>query len=381
MNDIIKTIPIYPVEIDTIYVDKRVKNTTIVHNVQSNIKKYACYQNTKWIEIDDYHDIIRKFPPKPETFLDDKKTILIYPEQGKHFHHCPGSDGVLCCRYFVFDFGMNCPYDCDYCYLQSYLSSSLITVAGNLDELLESAGSKVKENPGIRWRIGTGEYMDSLALDFLTDSASIVARYFADIENCTMEFKTKSTHIHNLLEQNIQRNSVLSWSLNTEYLINSVESMTPSLNDRLSAALFAVKSGFRVGFHFDPLIFYENWENDYTQLITKLAETIPSEKICWISIGTFRYSQGLKEFLRVKKWNEFITKGEMLYYPDKKFRYYYPLRKKMYKKMYQEITNQFKDVPLYLCMESRSIWKDVFGYTPEGPAELDRKFHARLDTT
>ena len=47
-----------------------------------------------------------------------KKKLYLAKHKGEFLKKCPGSEGQVCCNYFVINFASNCPMDCSYCYLQ-----------------------------------------------------------------------------------------------------------------------------------------------------------------------------------------------------------------------------------------------------------------------
>jgi len=355
--------------VEQIFIDKSLLNSRIYKNIVNN-------SSGSITEIDDYKSFIREIQNDIHQRF-DKKTLLLYPEKGQFLHACPGSDGVVCCRYFVLDFGMNCPYDCQYCYLQTYSKIPILTIAGNIEELLIQLKNKILEFPDIHWRIGTGEYTDSLALDNLTGIGQILVEFFSLLPNATLELKTKSVEINSLLNLTHNGNTVISWSLNPDYIVNEVELHCSSLDQRFSAAKKVIESGYQVAFHFDPVFYYEQWEPDYKALVDRLFAEIPHNKIRWISLGTFRYSPGLKEKLRLRHPDEFITKSEMILASDNKFRYIAPKRAKMYKYLSGLILKHHPEMMLYLCMETQTTWKRVFSQNMAGPNHLDQAFEKR----
>lgn len=362
--------------LDQIYIDKSVRNSFISNNIINRISQHKIYKDTRIVEIDDYKSLIHQI----QNDLDhkfDRKSLLIYPEMGQFMHPCPGSDGVICCRYYVLDFGMNCPYDCQYCYLQTYAKIPILTIAGNIEELLIHLKEKIISFPDIHWRIGTGEYTDSLALDALTGIGKMLVEFFSNIPNATLELKTKSVEIESLLNLDHREKTVISWSLNPEYIVNHVEYYCSSLDQRFEAARRVIESGYQVAFHFDPVFYYEGWETDYLNLIDRLFAEIPRNKIRWISMGTFRYSPGLKEKLRLKYPDEFITRAEMILAPDNKYRYIAPIRTKIYRLLSESILKHDPEMMLYLCMETRANWKRVFQQNLAGPSFLDQAFEKR----
>ena len=60
----------------------------------------------------------------------------------------------------------------------------------------------------------------------------------------------------------------------------------------------------------------------------------------------------------------------MVLCPDRKLRYFQPLRVGMYRKMLRWIRSASPTVFVYLCMESKEVWQQVFGFAPSCEKEL-----------
>ena len=65
-----------------------------------------------------------------------------------------------------------------------------------------------------------------------------------------------------------------------------------------------------------------------------------------------------------------LLAAEQLLNPDGKLRYFQPLRITIYRKMLGWIRRIAPTVKVYLCMESRHVWEQVFGYAPSCEKEL-----------
>ncbi|MDH3444279.1 MAG: radical SAM protein, partial [Deltaproteobacteria bacterium] len=66
-----------------------------------------------------------------------KKRLFVATHKGEFLKKCPGSDGQVCCNYYVINFASNCSMDCCYCYLQEYLSDNpALKVFSNTGDLL-----------------------------------------------------------------------------------------------------------------------------------------------------------------------------------------------------------------------------------------------------
>ncbi len=310
---------------------------------------------------------------------DSKEVLILTGFKGRFFQLCPGSPGMICCRYLVLNTCFNCLYNCSYCYLNSYLNSFGIVQFTNFGKALEEIDEfRRKMDPNRIYRIGTGEFTDSLMMDEITGIGKRLIHHTSTMSNIMIELKTKSHNIDHLLDIPDKGNAVLAWSLNTERNIERYEENTSCLDERINAARKAVQSGYYTAFHFDPIIVYTGWKDDYLNLLARLFDEVDPEKIAWISLGCFRYSPGFKDCIRDKFPREDLTSGEMFPGSDGKVRYIKSKRREIYKTMVSYIKERAGRTVVYLCMESADVWEDVFGRRYESSEMLERDISDRL---
>ena len=311
--------------------------------------------------------------------VDEGKEILFLTTQrGRFFKKCPGTKGQVCCNYYVVNFATNCHLDCSYCILQGYLENNpFITFFVNTGDLLDEL-SREFSDAGRLYRVGTGEFTDSLAMDELTDFSKIVVPFFAKQPNATLELKTKSDCIDNLLELDHQGRTSVAWSVNTPGMIASEEPKTASLNERLRAASHCQEAGYQIGFHFDPIFYSPGWETEYHQVVERLFEAVDPVNISWISLGGFRFAPELKPIIRRRFPDSRILFGEFVRCKDDKMRYFKQQRLEIYRSMLKKIKNYGRHIPVYLCMDSPQVWKQVYGWTPHCDQDLSHIFDRRL---
>jgi spore photoproduct lyase len=282
-----------------------------------------------------------------------KPLIFIIKENWDFLKPCPCTKEHLSCGYWIFNLGFGCPYDCSYCFLQQYTNFPGIILPANLEDFFEKFDNFIKKltKP---IRIGTGEFCDSLALDHLTEYSKRLIPYFAN-KNIFFELKTKSANIANLATIRPPKNIVISWSLNPAEIIESEEKATANLEERLDAAVKLQNIGYRIAFHFDPIIHLSGWQNLYRDLIDKIYTKI-NPPFSWISLGTLRSHRELKTIVELRFPKSSIFYGELFLGEDKKLRYPLFLRKEIYTHMIKWIRNYDLKTPVYLCMENKEIW-------------------------
>jgi spore photoproduct lyase len=348
--------------------------------VESGAEESAIYRNLK-----------RAFPQVPfiaadrleadassiasrDGFGDAKRRLLLARHRGEFLKKCPGSDGQVCCNYFVINFASNCPMDCSYCYLQEYLADNpALKVFSNVDDLVREADDLLSRHRKFLFRIGTGEITDSLALDPYIGFCAEVVPFFAEQPNVLLELKTKSDCVDGLLGLDPKERVVVSWSMNPQRVIDADERDTASLEERLAAARRCQAAGYKLGFHFDPIVEYAGWEEDYRDMVERLFAAVDYRRIAWISMGVLRTTPGLKRAMRARFPASRLPAGEQILCPDGKLRYFQPLRVAMYRKMLGWIRAASPTVFVYLCMESKEVWEQVFGFAPSCEKELGNR--------
>lgn len=328
-----------------IIVEKEVEKSYLVERVK---EKYPQIN----LEIIDYYSLfLKNYKLTPYNL---KQPILfIVKERWDFIKPCPCTKAHLGCGYWIFNLGFGCPFDCSYCYLQQYQNFPGIILPSNLEDFFRKFEDFLKK---IRKpiRIGTGEFCDSLALDDLTLYSQKLINFFAS-KPVLLELKTKSKKIENLLKIKPSKNIIISWSLTPQRIIDSEERATSSLQERLNSAKVIQEYGYKIAFHFDPIIYYSEWEEDYKELIDKLYSQV-NPPFAWISLGTLRFNRELKSIIERRFPQSKIVYGELFIGEDKKLRYPEFMRIKIYKKMVGWIRKFDKKTPVYLCMESDKIW-------------------------
>jgi spore photoproduct lyase len=295
-----------------------------------------------------------------------KSTLLLAVQKGPFWRPCPGTRDYICCGYQVLQVTLNCPMDCTYCVLQGYVNVPAITIFVNVEDLLTELDTRWAASPERVWRLGTGEFGDSLALDDLMGLNERLMPRFAGQSRAVLEIKSKRPAPEPLLALGPNPQVIFAWSLNPPKIIAGEEKLTASLELRLKAAARAAAAGFRVAFHFDPLIYFPDWEEAYRRTVERLGDSVPPQAIAWISLGGLRFLPPMRRLILRRFPASRIASQEMVLAPDGKFRYFRTLRVEMYARLREWLTRVAPDALLYLCMESPRVWQEVFGFTPEG---------------
>ena len=355
--------------IENIYIENNSTKSIITKNIISSSKNY------KITYIDSSKEILSEILKLPDPISKGEKTLLITENKGSFLKKCPGTKRMICCNYYFLNFATNCPLDCSYCIMQEYLCNNpVLKIFSNVEDMLSETESFLEANRNKYFRIGTGELTDSLALDNITGFSKIIVPFFASKQNVILELKTKTDCIENLMYLDHGGKTVIAWSLNPQKIIDGEELYSASLEQRMESAARCQGKGYKIAFHFDPIILYEGWETDYNGIVKKIFNAIDSKSILWISLGGLRFSPQLKPIISERFAQNNILYGEMVLCPDNKMRYFKPMRVDAFKKMVDYIKKYDNDIPIYLCMEDQDVWKKVFGAIPNGIRNLNNIF-------
>ena len=282
-----------------------------------------------------------------------------------------GSPEFACCGYLVLTLASNCPMDCSYCFLQEYLADNpAFQVYANFTDSFDELDRLIANARGRIFRVGTAELADSLAFDSLTSISRDLVEFFASRENLTLELKTKTDEIENLLGLDPRGRVLVSWTLSPDAVYRSSERLTAPPSARIAAARAVLDAGYRVAFHLDPLIAYPGAERDYALLIEQLLDTISPKRISFISMGGLRMTPGLRGAARSRFPGDPMLCGEDVLASDGRFRTFTPLRLSLYRTLADRFRTAGAGIPAYLCMEAASVHENIFGAPPGRPATI-----------
>ena len=295
--------------------------------------------------------------------------LILTRHQGGFIKKCPGTKGYICCGLQIIHLGLGCRLDCTYCILQGYLDTEALVIFGNFEDALVELKRELADPDSERRRFCTGEFTDSLLLESHTSYGRKLVELFSTAQGRVLELKTKTINIDGLLDADHGGRSIISFSVNAPAVSRTEESKATPLEARLRAASRAAAAGYRVGFHFDPLIRHQGWEDGYAQTVDRIYEAVEPGQIAWISLGAFRYLPGLKKIVRRRHRFSRIMDEEFVLAGDGKMRYIRPMRVEMYCRMVEYIRRADPEACIYMCMESPRVWREVFGRDP-GPDGL-----------
>ena len=327
-------------------------------------EKYQHKQLGKAImkRIQEHYDSLKKKPNSytnfPKYDNSRKYSFTLIQKEGFGLGACPvASEGTRCCNLLTLDAVESCGFDCSYCSIQSFYNQDKV----GFDKDFASKLEKLELDPNQTYHIGTGQSSDSLMWGNREGILDALFAFALKYPNVILEFKTKSDNIKYFLENEVPNNIIVTWSLNTPIIIENEEHLTATLQERINAARTLADKGVLVGFHFHPIVVYENYLEDYAKIYQKLLDTFSSDEVVLISFGTLTFIKPVIQKLRARQ-----MKSKILQMPfdtiNGKYSYDLQTKKEMFKHAYEAFKPWNGKVYFYMCMEAHSLWKEVFGY-------------------
>ncbi|MFB0524254.1 MAG: radical SAM protein [Phycisphaerae bacterium] len=297
--------------------------------------------------------------PLEQAFLTGKRILMIGQTSSfvGYFDGQLGSN-VRCRPYYkLVPVSNGCPYYCTYCYLAFVYRkyAPFIKININYDTMFKQI-RKTLSHCRCKVSFNMGEMLDSLALDHVTNLTTMLIPFFCSLSRGFLMLLTKSNNIGNLLAVKPNKQTVLSWSLNSDEIIKTHELGTASLDERIRAAKLCQDHGYRIRLRIDPGILHPNWQAGYSDLIRETLTVIKPENI---TLGMLRLLPGHPR-LAIKAYGSRARKlcshNFIKGASDGKLRYPPKQRVEFYTFLIDTIRSFDKNVSISLCRETPEIW-------------------------
>lgn len=219
---------------------------------------------------------------------------------------------VVCPHFMELACVYGCPYNCSYCYLKGTFrffqrDNGRIPVKIKKEKDIVRAIRTfltLKLSPTV---LNTGELADSLATEGKVFYGKAFSEYIMPFFKNTKHkvlFLSKGTNVKNFLENDWQKNAVLSWSLNAYPVAERWEKLAPHPRDRIEAARQVAEAGYEVRVRIDPMVAVEGFEEHYQKLVDDLLEAVTPERI---TLGCLRGLPATIARAKDKSWLQHLT--------------------------------------------------------------------------
>lgn len=230
------------------------------------------------------------FNPKAQNFrLQKRRPALILAK--KHdglVLNAPQEYAVGGTDNYYFSHMLNCVYDCRYCFLQGMYRSAHHVLFVNYEAFECAIDHALRHADGGETWFFSGYDCDSLALEPVSRFAAHFIPFFAARPNAYLELRTKSTQIRTLLYEEPIPNVVVAFSFTPEATSRALEHKVSAVHKRIQAMVLLQRAGWNVGLRLDPLIYQEDYQQQYAQLLSGLFSALDAERLHSVSLGVFR---------------------------------------------------------------------------------------------
>jgi spore photoproduct lyase len=287
---------------------------------------------------------------------------------------CPvASEKTVCCNLRTIDAVENCVFGCSYCAVQTFYTDRIV-----FDDRLAEKLRAIPVEPNRFYHFGTGQASDSLAWGNKHGLLDALFEFAGSHPNVLLELKTKSDNVRPLIEREVPGNAVCSWSLNTPVVVENEEHFTASTRRRLGAARAAADHGVRVAFHFHPMVYYDAWRSDYSELARAVMDRFEAWEVAFISFGAVTLIKPVIRKIRERGAPTRVHQMDLVADPHGKLTCPDDVKVRMFSAMWSTFEPWRRDVFFYLCMEKASIWERSFGFAYESNEEFEADFGARV---
>lgn len=318
---------------------------------QSILKRF---KNVPVQKIDDLEMIFNRVK-KPYLQKRDQLQLFLGQKKGQLVKETPAAYGLSGEPHYYFIHSYNCIYECQYCYLQGYFNSPDIVLFLNYEDIAKEIERITKERTQAgaeRVWFHSGEYSDSLALSHITGELPYLHKVFSSLPKATLELRTKSANIKELLELPPLPNFITSFSLSSARHSKEYDLKTAPLKTRIKMISQLAQKGHPIGLHLDPIIYTDTFVEDMTELIELLFSNVSPDQISYISLGVVRFTKDVYHQVQQNYPESSLLASEFSKSFDQKIRYPRPMRLWMLHKVKDMLMKAgMGEEKIYLCME------------------------------
>ena len=284
-----KTLPLY-LPYSHIYIEEELLGGEEAEAILRKFPKAKC------IPIRHYKDLFNRRKQNRALQEKSRKLILAKKEGQRIYPGAPVCQSFSESTFYYASLLMNCPFHCEYCYLQGMYPSANLVLFLNVEDYFSDCQRLIKEKGSLYLCISYDT--DLLALEELYPFVERFARFLEKEPNLRIEVRTKAggeSLFRRLLKMQLSKDAkkrlIFAFTLSPEKIVSEAEHGTAGLKGRLKAIKMAVEEGFTLRLCFDPMLYHADWERLYTKLLETVFREIPMEKLYDVSVGSFRISE------------------------------------------------------------------------------------------
>lgn len=252
-------------------------------------------------------DILRRFPDVPRVNIRNYKDIFNRPRQDARWQArhpalilalqqgpfiLPGPEvcqSFDAGAFFYSSLLLNCPFDCEYCFLQGMYPSKYTVAFVNTGDYVRAIREEAARHASMLLALSYDT--DLPAFESVFPYVRILSESLRDLPGLALEFRTKSAVTSIYKDLPPSDNLVFAFSLSPRGIAGRFENGAPGTEARLKAAEAAIAAGHRIRLCFDP-VFIGGIDNPvYTDFYAEVFSRLPADRVRDISHGFFRMNR------------------------------------------------------------------------------------------
>ena len=246
------------------------------------------YKDIPKITIENHNNIEEMRKKSNSEFADMKKNLIIGIRKTHKF-----TENHKTSDFLVPYTSSGCTAMCMYCYLVcNYNKCAYLRLFVNREQMLEKI-IKVAQKSERELTFEIGSNSDLILENMITGNLIWTIENFANTKKGFLTLPTKFDMVDSILPLDHKGKIIIRMSVNPSEIINKVEFGTSRLNGRIEAINTLAEAGYKIGILIAPVIFVENWQELYSNLIkelsVKLSDKVKRQAFFEIIFMTYSY--------------------------------------------------------------------------------------------
>lgn len=265
-----------------IYFEKGIENYELGKQLMEK------YKEVPKIEIENHNNIEEMRNKQNKEFANMKRNLIIGIRKTHKFVENHKTSDFL-----VPYTSSGCTASCLYCYLVcNYNKCAYLRLFVNREQMLEKIiKTAEKSDKNLNFEIGSNS--DLILENSITNNLVWTIDNFKNTSKGTLTFPTKFDMVDDILNLDHRGKIIIRMSVNPEFIINRVELGTSRLEDRIEAINKLKDAGYKIGILIAPVIFVDNWQQLYLELIqrlySELSEQVKKDVFFEVIFMTYSY--------------------------------------------------------------------------------------------
>jgi len=218
-----------------------------------------------------------------------------------------------------------------------------------------------QENKKYGLTLNVGEYTDIIAAEPISNQIKFIFDEIVNkYENIDISIWTKSTNFDEILKHDGQNRITFTIGINTNHIINAYETGTATLDERIDGVnKLQARGGYKIILNLEPIIIYNNCEQDYIKLIHDVMTKVNPDQIAGLNMGTTRFRKDMVGTIRRNHpWSDLLDNMEEFEeydLEDRRLRYSEEFRINIYKDLIHAF-RAYSQAPIVLGAEVPEMW-------------------------